>query len=135
MRWAVWFNKKIDQLKNQYIKIVQTSIRYSKSVIVIFVALIAVFALFYSGLKSGFIPKEDQGILSVQIKLVDSAPISQSQKIGEQVRQYFLTQEDKNVDLVLIRYGRNYSGTGQNLAQGFIALKPWDVRTGKEKFS
>ena len=36
------------------------------------------------------------------------------------------------MDLVLIRYGRNYSGTGQNLAQGFIALKPWDVRTGKE---
>jgi multidrug efflux pump subunit AcrB len=52
---------------------------------VIFVALIAVFTLFYNGLKSGFIPKEDQGILSVQIKLVDSAPISQSQKIGEQV--------------------------------------------------
>lgn len=44
----------------------------------IFVALIAVFALFYSGLKSGFIPKEDQGILSVQIKLVDSA---QSRKV------------------------------------------------------
>lgn len=131
-RWAVWFNQKIEQLKKQYIKLVQTSIHYSKSVIVIFVALIAVFTLFYNGLKSGFIPKEDQGILSVQIKLVDSAPISQSQKIGEQVRQYFLTQEDKNVDLVLIRYGRNYSGTGQNLAQGFIALKPWDVRTGKE---
>ncbi len=79
-RWAIWFNQKIDQLKNKYIKLVQTSIDYSKSVIVIFVALIAVFTLFYSGLKSGFIPKEDQGILSVQIKLVDSAPISESQK-------------------------------------------------------
>ncbi len=41
-RWAVWFNQKIEQLKNQYIKLVQTSIHYSKSVIVIFVALIAV---------------------------------------------------------------------------------------------
>ncbi len=61
-RWAIWFNQKIDQLKNKYIKLVQTSIDYSKSVIVIFVALIAVFTLFYSGLKSGFIPKEDQGI-------------------------------------------------------------------------
>lgn len=34
-RWAVWFNQKIEQLKNQYIKLVQTSIHYSKSVIVI----------------------------------------------------------------------------------------------------
>ncbi len=34
--------------------------------------------------------------------------------------------------MVLIRYGRNNAGTGQNLAQGFVALKPWDVRTAKE---
>ncbi|WP_204280633.1 hypothetical protein, partial [Providencia stuartii] len=44
-RWAVWFNQKIEQLKNQYIKLVQTSIHYSKSLIVSFVALISVFTL------------------------------------------------------------------------------------------
>ncbi|WP_139101189.1 hypothetical protein, partial [Acinetobacter baumannii] len=77
------------------------SIHYSNSVIVLFVALIDVFTLFYNGLKSGFIPKEDEEILSVQIKIVASETISQSKKISEQVRQYFLTQEDKNEDLVL----------------------------------
>src|SRR5690606_13624787 len=34
--------------------------------------------------------------------------------------------------LVMIRYGRNFSGTGQNLATGFIALKHWDERPGEE---
>ncbi|WP_314914901.1 efflux RND transporter permease subunit, partial [Acinetobacter harbinensis] len=37
-----------------------------------------------------------------------------------------------NVDLVMIRYGRNFSGTGQNLGQGFIALKHWDERIGAQ---
>jgi Cation/multidrug efflux pump len=31
----------------------------------------------------------------------------------------------------MIRYGRNFSGTGQNLGQGFIALKHWDERSGQ----
>lgn len=60
-RWAVWFNQKIEQLKNQYIKLVQTSIHYSKSVIVIFVALIAVFTLFYNGLKAVLFLKKTKG--------------------------------------------------------------------------
>lgn len=98
----------------------------------IFIALIAVFALFYSSLQSSFLPKEDQGILSVQFKLVDSAPLSKSQEVGEAIRQYFLQNEKANVNLVLIRYGRNNSGTGQNLGQGFVSLNHWDNRTGKK---
>ena len=39
-----------------------------------------------------------------------------------------LDKEQANINLVMIRYGRNFSGTGQNLGQGFIALKHWDER-------
>ena len=83
-------------------------------------------------MQSSFLPKEDQGILSVQFRLVDSAPLSKSQEVGELIRQYFLQNEQHNVKLVLIRYGRNNSGTGQNLGQGFIALNHWDERTGQK---
>lgn len=76
--WAIRFNNGIDTLKNKYLSLVQTMLRYKISVSVIFIALIAVFALFYSSLQSSFLPKEDQGILSVQFKLVDSAPLSKS---------------------------------------------------------
>jgi preprotein translocase subunit SecF len=130
--WAIRFNNGIDTLKNKYLSLVQTMLRYKISVSVIFIALIAVFALFYSSLQSSFLPKEDQGILSVQFKLVDSAPLSKSQEVGEAIRQYFLQSEKANVNLVLIRYGRNNSGTGQNLGQGFVSLNHWDNRTGKK---
>ncbi len=131
-RWATWFNLKLDQLKQCYLKLSTQTIQHSKIMLVVFVALIAVFALFYRALPTSFIPSEDQGILSVQFKLADGAPMSQSRVVGEEIRQYFLDKEQANINLVMIRYGRNFSGTGQNLGQGFIALKHWDDRKGKE---
>ena len=130
--WANRFNHSIDQLKDRYLRLVQRSLIHKKSILVIFIALIATFMLFYKGLQSSFLPKEDQGILTVQFKLVDSAPLSKSQEVGEAIRQYFLDNEKENVNLVLIRYGRNNAGTGQNLGQGFVALKHWDDRAGEK---
>lgn len=131
-KWATWFNQKLEQLKFYYLKSVHLIIQHKAISLSIFVALLAVFALFYRALPTSFIPSEDQGILNVQFKLIDGAPMSKSQEVGEQIRQYFLEHEKNNVDLVMIRYGRNFSGTGQNLGQGFIALKHWDERIGAQ---
>ena len=131
-KWATWFNQKLEQLKFYYLKSVHSIIQHKAISLSIFVALLAVFALFYRALPTSFIPSEDQGVLNVQFKLIDGAPMSKSQEVGEQIRQYFLEHEKNNVDLVMIRYGRNFSGTGQNLGQGFIALKHWDERIGAQ---
>ena len=131
-KWATWFNQKLEQLKFYYLKSVHSMIQHKAISLSIFVALLAVFALFYRALPTSFIPSEDQGILNVQFKLIDGAPMSKSQEVGEQIQQYFLEHEKNNVDLVMIRYGRNFSGTGQNLGQGFIALKHWDERIGAQ---
>ncbi|MGE8541002.1 MAG: multidrug efflux RND transporter permease subunit [Acinetobacter sp.] len=131
-RWAEWFNEKLDALKHRYLKLSQLTIQNKAVCLVLFAALIAVFGLFYRALPTSFIPSEDQGILSVQFKLQDGAPMSKSKEVGEAIRQYFLEHEKDNVNLVMIRYGRNFSGTGQNLGQGFIALKHWDERTGQD---
>ena len=131
-KWALWFNQKLDRLKQHYLKLSKLTIQHKAISLVVFVALITVFALFYRALPTSFIPSEDQGILNVQFKLVDGAPMSKSREIGEQIRQYFLEHEKENVNLVMIRYGRNFSGTGQNLGQGFIALKHWDERSGQK---
>lgn len=131
-KWAVWFNQKLENLKHRYLHVVKLSIHYKTISLVIFTGLIIVFALFYRVLPTSFIPSEDQGVLNVQFRLVDGAPLSKSREIGEQIRQYFLDNEKENVSLVMVRYGRNFSGTGQNLGQGFIALKHWDARDGKQ---
>lgn len=130
-KWALWFNQKLEQLKTHYLKLAQLTMKHKRISLVVFTALIAVFALFYRALPTSFIPSEDQGMLSVQFELINGAPMSKSREVGEEIRQYFLTQEKDNVNLVMVRYGRNYSGTGQNLGQGFIALKHWDERSGQ----
>lgn len=131
-KWAIWFNQKLDHLKHHYLNLSSLTIQYKAISLVVFTALIITFALFYRALPTSFIPSEDQGILNVQFRLADGAPMSKSREIGEQIRQYFLTHEKGNVSLVMVRYGRNFSGTGQNLGQGFIALKHWDERSGQE---
>lgn len=130
-RWANWFNHKLEQLKGGYLGMVRTSIQHKAIGLAIFVALLAVFSLFYRTLPSSFIPSEDQGTLNIQFSLQEGAPMSKSREVGEEIRRYFLNEEQANVELILVRYGRNFSGTGQNLGQGFIALKHWDQRAGQ----
>ncbi|MGR2919545.1 multidrug efflux RND transporter permease subunit [Acinetobacter sp. 1125_18A] len=132
MRWATWFNRKLENLRQGYIHLIQKTLNLKWVILTIFVALIAVFSLIYRALPTSFIPSEDQGMLSVQFRLADGAPMSSSQVVGENIRKYFLEHEKQNVDIVLIRYGRNFSGTGQNLGTGFVALKHWDDRSGTQ---
>lgn len=131
-KWAVWFNQKLDDLKQAYLRLSQATLNHRWLCLGVFVGLIAIFVGFYRGLPTSFIPSEDQGILSIQFKLQDNAPLSKSQEVGEEIRRYFLEQEKDNVNLVMIRYGRNFAGSGQHLGQGFIALKHWDDRSGAE---
>lgn len=131
-KWAIWFNQTLDKLKQRYLALARATIQYKLITLVVFIGLLGVFALFYRALPTSFIPSEDQGILSVQLKLQDGAPLSKTREVGEEIREYFLSQEKDNVNLVMLRYGRNFSGSGQHLAQGFIALKHWDERRGQE---
>ncbi|QIO08307.1 multidrug efflux RND transporter permease subunit [Acinetobacter lanii] len=130
--WATRFNGFLDALKTRYIKLSSLSIQHRLITIVIALALVTVFGLFYRILPTSFLPSEDQGTLSVQVTLQDNAPMTKTIAMGEEVRSYFLEQEKANVELVMLRYGRNRSGTGQHLAQGFIKLKHWDDRSGQE---
>lgn len=130
--WANKFNAALELLKHRYLNISRKTIQHTAITLVSVVVLLTVFALLYRVLPTSFLPSEDQGTLGVQISLQDSAPMSKTQEIGDQVEKYFLEQEKENVSLILLRYGRNFSGTGQNLAQGFVKLKHWNERSGQE---
>lgn len=131
-QWANRFNSFLDKVKTKYISISFKTIENRLITLVIAFALIITFALFYRVLPTSFLPNEDQGTLMLQVSLQDNAPMSKTIEVGENVRRYFLEYEKANVDLVMLRYGRSRGGTGQNLAQGFVKLKHWDERSGKE---
>lgn len=130
--WATRFNRGLERLKHSYLKLASWTIQNRIISVVCALALVIVFALFYRTLPTSFLPSEDQGSLSIQVTLQDNAPMAKTREIGEQIRAYFLEEEQANVNLVMLRYGRNRAGTGQHLAQGFVKLKPWEERTGQE---
>ncbi|MDQ8934825.1 multidrug efflux RND transporter permease subunit [Acinetobacter rudis] len=132
-KWANYFNQQLEKLKHIYLKLVDKTIHLRRTILVCFVGLLSVFALIYHQLPTSFIPSEDQGMISVQFRLVDGAPISKGIEVGEEIRRYFLQNEKQNVELAMIRYGRNFSSTGQNLGTGFIALKNWNQRQAKDQ--
>lgn len=131
-KWALWFNHKMDSLKSSYLNIVNKTLKFKWVILVLFAGISTIFGLIYKTLPTSFIPTEDQGFISIQFSLADGAPMSASQVVGEGIRQYFLEKEKSNVELVQIRYGRNFAGTGQNLGMGFVALKPWDQRDNND---
>ncbi len=80
-RWANGFNKKLERLRQYYLKVIQSSMQHKMIYSVVFIALIAVFALFYRALPSSFIPSEDQGTLNIQFSLQNGAPMAKSQQV------------------------------------------------------
>ncbi|MDS7693265.1 efflux RND transporter permease subunit [Acinetobacter soli] len=131
-KWAHWFNHKLDQLRDQYLRLTERSIQTKAITLVIFVALIATFVWVYRNLPTSFLPQEDQGALSVQFTLPQGTPLSKTEAIGKQISDYFMQHEKANLNGIMVIQGRNNSGTGQNLGQAYVSLKHWDERKGSE---
>ena len=131
-KWAYWFNHKLDQLRDQYLRLTERSIQTKAITLVIFVALIATFVWVYRNLPTSFLPQEDQGALSVQFTLPQGTPLSKTEAIGKQISDYFMQHEKANLNGIMVIQGRNNSGTGQNLGQAYVSLKHWDERKGSE---
>ncbi|HBV38544.1 MAG TPA: hydrophobe/amphiphile efflux-1 family RND transporter, partial [Erwinia sp.] len=53
-----------------------------------------------------------------------------TQKVLDQVTDYFLTKEKDNVRSVFTVNGFGFAGRGQNTGIAFVSLKPWDERSG-----
>ena len=131
-KWAHWFKHKLDQLRDQYLRLTERSIQTKAITLVIFVALIATFVWVYRNLPTSFLPQEDQGALSVQFTLPQGTPLSKTEAIGKQISDYFMQHEKANLNGIMVIQGRNNSGTGQNLGQAYVSLKHWDERKGSE---
>lgn len=127
-----WFNDWFERTQNRYKRIVATLLGWPKLMAGVFVVICTVVAMIYNDLPTSFLPDEDQGSLNVQFTLREGAPLRETEQIGKQVSDYFLTHEKNNLNTVMVILGRNFSGNGQNVGQSFVSLKNWDERRGKD---
>ena len=130
--WGHYFESGIDRIKTLFIQSTKYLIQFKYFAYLCVGALVITLALIYRSLPTSFIPNEDQGLLAVQFALQDSASLSQTQAVGQQVNDYLLNQEAKNIKAVLVVNGQNFSGQGPHLGMAFVSLKHWNERKGED---
>ncbi|WFV09088.1 efflux RND transporter permease subunit [Citrobacter freundii] len=127
-----WFNAKFDHSVNHYTNSVSGIVRKTGRYLVVYLIIVIGMAVLFMRLPTSFLPEEDQGVFMTMIQLPAGATQERTQKVLDQVTQYYLTNEKANIESVFTVNGFSFSGQGQNSGLAFVSLKPWDERSGEE---
>lgn len=119
-----WFNTKFDHSVNHYTNSVSGIVRKTGRYLAVYLIIVIGMAVLFMRLPTSFLPEEDQGVFMTMIQLPAGATQERTQKVLDQVTQYYLTNEKANVESVFTVNGFSFSGQGQNSGLAFVSLKP-----------
>lgn len=125
-----WFNRSFKRGAHGYEGIVGRTLRRAPWYMLLYLAIGAVAALFYTRLPTSFLPQEDQGYMIVNVQLPPGATLERTTNVMAQVEDFILKQPE--VQSMVGVLGFSFSGQGQNAGLAFVTLKDWDERKGEE---
>ena len=133
-RFRTWFNDGFQRGTDRYIGAVKTVVDRKWLFLAIYGGTVALLAILFLRLSTGFLPTEDQGGAIVQFQLPAGATQTRTLEVQAQVEQYFRRYEGANLATMFTVSGGGGGGgpSGQNTGQGFLNLKDWSDRKGKE---
>ncbi len=127
-----WFNRVFDGSISHYTNSVSGIVRKTGRYLAIYLLIVVGMSVLFVRLPTSFLPDEDQGVFMTMVQLPAGATQERTQKVMEQVTDYYLKNEKANVQSVFTVNGFSFSGQGQNAGLAFVSLKPWEERSGKE---
>ncbi|HKN02543.1 MAG TPA: efflux RND transporter permease subunit [Buttiauxella sp.] len=127
-----WFNARFEQSTQHYTDSVKQILRRTGRYMALYVLIVAGMVALFLHLPTSFLPEEDQGVFLTMVTLPAGATQARTEKIMDQITEYYLTKESANVESVFTVNGFSFSGKGQNNGLAFVRLKEWDKRPGKE---
>ncbi|WP_370261200.1 efflux RND transporter permease subunit [Limnobacter sp.] len=127
-----WFNRAFDSTNQKYQSAVGRMLVKSGRYLIIYAALLGVMAYMFTRLPTSFLPDEDQGVFFTQVQLPAGSTQEQTLQVLAKMEDYFLNEEGHNVKSLFTVAGFSFSGTGQNSGIGFVRLRDWSERPGKE---
>jgi len=131
-KFFTWFNRKVEQGQSGYRTKLVAVLGKPKVFMIIFVGITALLGWQYTRMNTGFLPQEDQGSVMVQFSTPVGTTLAETERVGNQIADYFLTKEKNNLNVIFMVMGRNNAGSGQNVGMAFAGLKHWDDREGSE---
>ncbi len=127
-----WFNRGFDRMTNGYLAGVRASLRRPARMLLIYVVLLGALGYAFLRLPGGFLPNEDQGIAFAQVTAPPGATADRTQRALDELGRYLREEEAGVVESFYAINGFSFGGRGQNSGLGFITLRDWDVRRGRE---
>jgi multidrug efflux pump len=128
-----WFNRTFENLVQRYSDNVVRVVDRKWLFLAIYAIVALLLVVLFVRLPGGFLPQEDEGRVMVQWRLPAGATQTRTLEVRDMVRKYLMTQEKKNSStMFLVAGGGGGGASGQNTGQGFVTLKSWDQRKGKD---
>jgi len=128
-----WFNRNFDRGRRSYARGVETVVRRSGRILLVYGLILAAMGVLFVRLPTAFLPDEDQGMFFVQVQGPAGSTIERTTQTLDQVARYFTTAEKDSVDSVFQVTGFNFAGRGQNGGMAFVRLKDWSVRQSPDR--
>ena len=127
------FNEVFDKGVERYTRSVKAVVDRKWLFLLIYAITVALLAILFLRLPTGFLPTEDQGITSIQFQLPAGATQGRTFALQKQIEDYYYKTDGKNLHTMFTVSGGGGGGaSGQNTGQGFVALAPWEDRKGKQ---
>lgn len=127
-----WFNKMFSQSTHHYTDSVGNILQSTGRYLLLYLLIVVGMAFLFIRLPTSFLPDEDQGVFLTMAQLPAGATQERTQKVLDEVTNYYLTKEKANVNSVFTVNGFGFSGRGQNTGLAFVSLKNWDERSGAQ---
>ena len=127
-----WFNRNFERERDRYLGSVTAILGRRGLWMLVYALMIGLVLALFMRLPGGFLPKEDQGYMFVQVETAAGSTVETTGKVLEQIDHYLLNDEKAMVDATFMTIGANNPARGQNQGRLFVRLKTWDERKDAE---
>ncbi|MFM0058757.1 multidrug efflux RND transporter permease subunit [Paraburkholderia phytofirmans] len=125
-RAASRFTSGFDRAARGYRGLTARTLRRIGPMLAVYAVLVGVCGVLYWQMPGGFLPGEDEGQLQVMVQLPAGATQARTLAVVQSAEKILHAEPAiANVTSVI---GWSFSGSGQNVAMGFVELKDWGKR-------
>jgi HAE1 family hydrophobic/amphiphilic exporter-1 len=123
------FNYVYGLFERSYSWLIVRLLRVSALMFLVYLALVAATASWYTSLPTGFLPTEDQGYVIVNVQLPDAASLDRTEAVIERLDKVFAETPGVEHWFVLGGFSLLDGAVMSNSAACFVIFKDWKERT------
>jgi HAE1 family hydrophobic/amphiphilic exporter-1 len=126
-----WFNRGYGAVERGYHHGLAWVLSHRTLIMGALLAGIALTAVAFNTIATGFVPVEDQGYAIGIVQAADGASLEMTQQINQQVAA--ILREEKDIENAAVFSGASLAGNAPNRGLFFFGTTNWNVRTSRDQ--